>query len=81
MSGNAFYGVVAMSQYQTDITKSIFEGEKNETKASKTNSFGIGARLKSKLCYTLSIDYESVAQDVFYSIILLNALCFIDNTI
>ena len=28
MSGNAFYGVVAMSQYQTDITKSIFEGEK-----------------------------------------------------
>ena len=47
---------------------------KNKTKACKTNSIGTGARLKSKLCYTLSIDYESVAQDVFYSIIRLNAL-------
>ena len=27
MSGNAFYGVVAMSQYPTDIAKSILEME------------------------------------------------------
>ena len=47
MSGNAFYGVVAMSQYHTDITISILEMEENKTKASKTNSFGTGARLKS----------------------------------
>ena len=52
MSGNAFYGVVAMSQYHIVISISILEMEENKTKASKTNSFGTGARLKSKLCYT-----------------------------
>ena len=81
MSGNAFYGVVAVSQYHIVISISILEMEENKIKASKTNSIGTGARLKSKLCYTLSIHYKSVARDVFYSIIRLKALCFVDNTI
>ena len=67
MSGNAFYGVVAMSQYHIVISISILEMEENKTKASKTNSFGTCARLKSKLCFTLSIHYESVAQDVLFN--------------
>ena len=47
MSGNAFYGVVAMSQYHIVISISILEMEENKTKVSKTNSFGTCARLKS----------------------------------
>ena len=81
MSGNAFYGVVAMSQYHIVISISILEMEENKIKASKTNSIGTGARLKSKLYCALGIHYKIVAQDVFYSIIRLKALCFIDNTI